>query len=256
MIRVITRIFQLFYCLYAFVLFVTLLLLISPVILLALLLQQPASGNLTIRISRFWSDAWLFLIGIRHVNIEQQPIDAGQHYVFVANHISYLDIPLIFQAIRHNMIRVLGKVEMSRIPVFGSLYRLAVVMVDRSNAEKRARSVVVLKKMLAQNISIFIFPEGTFNETGFPLKAFYDGAFRVAIETQTAIKPIVFLDAKDLMHYSSVWNLRPGVSRSVILPAIPVEGLTLADLDTLKKQVYDLMESTIIEYSKSNASPN
>jgi 1-acyl-sn-glycerol-3-phosphate acyltransferase len=256
MIRFISRIFQFLYCLYAFVLFVTLLLLISPVILIALLLQQPASGNLTIRISKFWSDAWLFLIGIRHVNIEQQPIDAGQHYVFVANHISYLDIPLIFQAIRHNMIRVLGKVEMSRIPVFGSLYRLAVVMVDRSNAEKRAKSVLVLKKMLAQNISIFIFPEGTFNETGFPLKTFYDGAFRVAIETQTAIKPIVFLDSKDLMHYSSVWNLRPGVSRSVILPAIPVEGLTLADLDALKKQVYDLMESTIIEYSKTNASPN
>lgn len=252
----ITAIFRILYCLYAFLLFVALLLLISPGILIALLLQQPAGGNLTIHLSKWWSDVWLFFIGIRHVNIEQEPIETGRHYVFVANHISYLDIPLIFQAIRNNMIRVLGKVEMSRIPIFGSLYKLAVVMVDRSSAEKRAKSVVVLKKMLAKNVSIFIFPEGTFNETGFPLKSFYDGAFRVAIETQTAIKPIVFLDAHSLMHYSSVWKLRPGISRAVICPAVPVDGLTLADIDTLKKQVYDLMESTIIEYSKSNAAPN
>lgn len=256
MIRVLAKIFQVFYCLYAFALFVALLLVISPGILIALLLQQPAGGNLTIRLCMLWSDVWLFLIGIRHINIEKEPIEKSQHFVFVANHISYLDIPLIFQAIRHNMIRVLGKVEMSRIPVFGSLYKLAVIMVDRSNAEKRAKSVVVLKKMLAKNISIFIFPEGTFNETGFPLKSFYDGAFRVAIETQTAIKPIVFLDANSLMHYSSVWKLRPGFSRAVILPAVSVAGLTLADLETLKKQVFDLMESTIIEFSKSNASPN
>jgi hypothetical protein len=58
------------------------------------------------------------------------------------------------------------------------------------------------------------------------------------------------------MHYSSVWKFRPGLSRAVILPAVPVTGLTLADIDILKKQVYELMESTIIEYSKSNASPN
>jgi 1-acyl-sn-glycerol-3-phosphate acyltransferase len=256
MIRVIARVFQILYCIYAFVLFVAILFLISPGILIALMMQQPASGNLTIRLSKFWSDAWLFLIGIRHVNIEKEPIETNQHYVFVANHISYLDIPLIFQAIRHNMIRVLGKAEMSRIPVFGTLYKLAVILVDRSSAEKRAKSVLVLKKMLAKNVSIFIFPEGTFNETGFPLKSFYDGAFRVAIETQTAIKPIVFLDANHLMHYSSVWKFRPGLSRAVILPAVPVNGFTLADVDILKKQVYELMESTIIEYSKSNASPN
>lgn len=256
MISVIARIFRILYCVYAFVLFVALLFLISPGVIIALMMQQPASGNLIIRLSKRWSDVWLFLIGIRHVNIEKQPIDTNQHYVFVANHISYLDIPMIFQAIRHNMFRVLGKAEMSRIPVFGTLYKLAVILVDRSSQEKRTKSVVVLKKMLAKNVSIFIFPEGTFNETGFPLKSFYDGAFRVAIETQTAIKPIVFLDDKDLMHYSSVWSLRPGVSRAIILPAVPAEGLTLADLETLKKQVYDLMESTIIEYSKSNASPN
>ena len=254
--RLLLKLIHLLYCLYAFLLFVALLLVLSPGILIAMAMRQPAGGNLIIRLSKFWSDTWLLLIGIRHRNIVVEPIQPGDHYVFVANHISYLDIPLIFKAIRGKLFRVLGKAEMSRIPVFGSFYRLAVVLVDRSNPEKRARSVAVLKKVLQQNISIFIFPEGTFNETGFPLKSFYDGAFRVAIETSTPVKPIVFLDANRLMHYSSVWKLRPGLSRAVILPAVPVEGYTLEEVDRFKKLVYELMESTIIEYTKPHAAAN
>jgi 1-acyl-sn-glycerol-3-phosphate acyltransferase len=230
------------------------LLLIFPGVLLAMFFGQPLGGNLIIHLSRFWSDLWFFVIGIYHKNIVVEPISKKRHYVFVANHISYLDIPLIFQAIRRNNFRVLGKYEMSRIPVFGILYRLAVVLVDRASAEKRARSVANLKKVLDQNISIFLFPEGTFNESGLPLKSFYDGAFRIAIETNTPIKPIVYLDAKSRLHYDSVWRLNPGKSRAVILPSVPVDGLTMADLDSLKKRVHHLMESTIIEYQKTNES--
>jgi 1-acyl-sn-glycerol-3-phosphate acyltransferase len=54
---------------------------------------------------------------------------------------------------------------------------LAVVLVDRSNPEKRAQSLRALKAAIAHKISIFIFPEGTFNLTQKPLKDFYDGAF-------------------------------------------------------------------------------
>ena len=49
-----------------------------------------------------------------------------------------------------------------------------------------------------------VFPEGTFNMTTQPLKEFYDGAFRVAIETQTPVKPVLFLDAYSRMHYESI----------------------------------------------------
>lgn len=252
MIHFSKRLLQYVYCLYAFIMFAAGLLLITPAILLAMVLGQPLGGNLIIHLSRFWSDLWFFLIGIYHKNLIVEPIATRKHYVFVANHISYLDIPLIFQAIRQSNFRVLGKYEMSRIPVFGLLYRLAVVMVDRSSAEKRARSVTNLKKILDQNISIFLFPEGTFNETGKPLKSFYDGAFRIAIETNTPIKPIVYLDANKRMHYHSIWSINPGRSRAIILPAIPVDGLTMADLEALKKQVHHVMESTIIEYQKTN----
>jgi 1-acyl-sn-glycerol-3-phosphate acyltransferase len=83
------------------------------------------------------------------------------------------------------------------------------------------------------------------------LKEFYDGAFKIAIETQTPIKPILFLDAYDRMHYESVFSIKPGKSRSVFLQEIPVAGLTLNDVDFLRDHAYKLMEEKLIEYKAS-----
>jgi 1-acyl-sn-glycerol-3-phosphate acyltransferase len=93
-----------------------------------------------------------------------------------------------------------------------------------------------------------MFPEGTFNETHLPLKEFYDGAFRLAIETQTPVKPVLFLDAYDRMHYKSVFTLTPGVSKSVFLDEISVEGLTLKDVSQLKQKVFQVMETALIRH--------
>ena len=137
---------------------------------------------------------------------------------------------------------------MSKVPVFGYIYKNAIVAVDRSSAEARARSVRQLKAVLRKNISIFIFPEGTFNETGRPLKDFYDGAFRLAIETQTPIKPLLFLDAYERMNYKNFFSLTPGISRSVFLGEVKVEGLTMRDVPALKQKVYSIMEAGLIAY--------
>jgi 1-acyl-sn-glycerol-3-phosphate acyltransferase len=248
MLKAIFKILQPVYLVWAYLTFVAGLFLIFPAVLFALLAGQPFAGNLVIKLCRAWSDGWLFLIGIRHRNIAESPVDPKRHYVFVANHISYLDIPLIFQAIRKNSIRVLGKIEMSKIPVFGVLYRLAVILIDRSSQTSRKKSIIKLQQVLNQNISIFIFPEGTFNETGHPLKHFYDGAFKIAIETQTPIKPLVFLDALDRFHYKSIFSLSPGKSRCVQLPEIPVEGYTHDDVAALKNATFDAMKACIEKY--------
>ena len=80
---------------------------------------------------------------------------------------------------------------MSKVPVFGFIYRNAIVTVDRSSTGNRAKSVRILKSIIKKGISVLVFPEGTFNMTNQPLKEFYDGAFRVAIETQTPVKPVL-----------------------------------------------------------------
>lgn len=241
------RALQYVYCCYAFLIFVLLMFITFPFVMLSLLFGKLTGGNIIYQLCRLWGNAWYLLIGIRHKEIYEHPHDRSRQYIFVANHISYMDIPPIVM-IAHQPVRVLGKYEMVKVPVFGWIYRAAVILVDRRSPDTRSRSVRALKSALKHHISIFIFPEGTFNETRNPLKQFYDGAFRIAIETQTPIKPVLFVDTLDRMHHRSLFELTPGMNRVVYLEEISVEGLILKDIPALKNKVYDMMEEGLKRY--------
>jgi 1-acyl-sn-glycerol-3-phosphate acyltransferase len=238
------------YILYALILFVLFMILILPGVFIASFFGRIRGGNTIYRLCNYWADIWFFLVGIRHLNYYESPHDFSRQYIFVANHISYLDAALIAKSIRQP-VRPLGKIETSKIPLFGFIYQKAIVTVDRTNAENRANSVRILKSILKRGISIFIFPEGTFNETGQPLKNFFDGAFKIAIETQTPIKPVLFLDAFDRMNNNSVFSLSPGRCRSIFLDEIPVDGYTMKQVGELKKKVHHLMEQKLLDYNAS-----
>jgi 1-acyl-sn-glycerol-3-phosphate acyltransferase len=249
--RYILRFISILFTVYAFLIFIGFLLLIFPLVVIASSFGKIGGGNFIYRLCHLWADFFLLMIGIFHRNIYESPHGRSRHYVFVFNHISYMDIPVLLKTIRWQHIRVLGKAEMGKIPIFGFLYRCAAVMVERGDPEKRAKSVEQLKSVLRKGISIVIAPEGTFNMTHKPLKEFYDGAFRIAIEAQTPIKPVLFLDAYDRMGYESIFSITPGRSRSVYLEEIPVDGLTLDDVDFLREKVYTIMEEKLIEYKAS-----
>ncbi len=235
------------YSIYALLVFIFWMFVALPFVFIALLFGTVKGGNLIYRICKIWAFCWYCCIGIWHRNIYEVAHDASKQYIFVANHISYMDIPPIVLTMNQPY-RVLGKYEMVKYPVFGWIYKAAVILVDRSNAEKRAKSVRALKAALAKGISIFIFPEGTFNETDAVLKTFFDGAFRLAIENQTPIKPLLFIDTIRRMHYSSLFSLTPGPNRVVYLETIPVDGLTMNDVTTLKQQVFDAMAAGLQRY--------
>jgi len=241
---------QWLYCIYALVLFVSIMLLLFPFMLIASLFGRINGGNMIYRLCMLWGDIWFFLIVIYHRNYYEQPLDKHKQYIFVGNHISFLDAPIIVKTLRQP-IRALGKTEMAKVPVFGFIYKYAVVRVDRSSADNRAKSIRNMKSILKKGISIVVFPEGTFNMTGNPLKDFYDGAFRVAIDAQMPIKPFLFLDTYDRMNYRSLFSLTPGKNRAVFLEEIPVEGLTQTDLPLLKQKVYALMDKKLREYNAS-----
>lgn len=249
--RYLLRFISAIFTIYAALVFIAFLLIIFPLVIIASFFGKIRGGNFIYWLCRVWTDFFFLVIGIFHRNIYEAPHDESKQYVFVFNHISYMDIPVIFKTIRWQNIRVLGKAEMGKIPIFGFLYRCAVVMVERRDPQKRARSVIQLKSVLKKGISIVIAPEGTFNMAHRPLKEFYDGAFKVAIETQTPIKPLLFLDTYDRMGYESVFSVRPGRSRSVYLQEVPVDGLTTHDVDFLKEKVYKIMEDKLVEYKAS-----
>ena len=239
------------YSVYAFCLFLILMVLFLPFIFISSLWGKVKGGNVVYNICKLWGDIWMFLIGMVHINIYESTYDPRKQYIFVANHISYMDVPIMMKVMRKQNFRILGKHEMAKIPLFGFIYKSAVVMVDRGNAKHRAESIRILMSVIRKNISVFIFPEGTFNETKHPLKNFYDGAFRVAVETQTPIKPIVFLNTYDLYPYHNFLGLKPGKSRAVFLEEISTTGMTIKDVPSLKETVYQKMEACLIKYKAS-----
>jgi 1-acyl-sn-glycerol-3-phosphate acyltransferase len=219
-----------------------------PFIAVASLFGRVKGGNIIYVICRFWADTCMFLWAIRHKNIFETPHDPEHPCIFVFNHISYMDIPVLLCAFRYQRIRVLGKAEMSKIPIFGFIYKNAVVSVDRSDVAHRAKSVQVLKSVLRKNISIVLAPEGTFNMSDRPLKEFYNGAFRIALETKTPIRPVLFLDAYDRLHHRSIFTLTPGRSRAIYLEEINVEQFGPADTGLLKELVFQVMEQALVKY--------
>jgi 1-acyl-sn-glycerol-3-phosphate acyltransferase len=239
------------YTIYALFWFTVFTLLAFPLALIFSFFGKRRGGNLICYMGRIWADIWYFMLGIRHVNIFESSYDPSRNYVFLFNHISYMDIPCLFKAIRKQPFRVLAKEEIKKIPVFGFIYSRGAVMVDRGNTVRRAKSVRILKSLLKHHISIGIFPEGTFNETGKPMKSFYDGAFRVAIETQTPVKPVLFLDNYTLLNYHELLSLKHGKSRAVFLEEISPEGYSLQQISLFKQKVYGIMETKLKEYQVS-----
>ncbi len=244
----IIRFFQILYCLYALIVFASLTVLSAIALLFLLPFGKAKLGNRIYKVCRYWAKTWYLFIGIRHKEIFEAPHHFGKPHVFVSNHNSYMDIPPIVQ-LKHRPIRALGKFESSKIPVFGWVYQAAVIMVDRSNPEKRAQSLRNLKAALHKHISIFIFPEGTFSMTEEkPLKSFFNGAFKLAIEMQVPIQPILMIDAVDRMHFDSVFTLTPGLNRVVYLKTIDVSNYTLNDMELLKEKVYQIMDEGMRRY--------
>lgn len=245
--QVLLRPLQWIYSIYAFITFVAIMLVIFPFAIAASFFGRIRGGNMIIRLCMLWADIWFPLIFVFHKRVYEAQHDKKQSYIFVSNHISYLDAAIVVKAFRQPL-RPLGRIELSRVPVFGYIYRKAIVTVDRSDAEHRAESVRILKSIIRKGISVLVFPEGTFNMTHQPLKDFYEGAFRVAIETQTPVKPVLFLDAYSRLNYRSLFSLTPGRSRIVYLGEIPVEGLTITDVTKLKEKVFAVMEEKLREY--------
>ena len=249
--KILIDLWKFIFTLYGFVCFIAGLLFIFPFVIVASFYGKIKGGNFIYKICKYWADAVLFLCGIFHRNIYETPHNSSKPYVFVFNHVSYMDIPVLMKTIRKQHFRILGKAEMAHIPLFGFVYRQVVVLVDRSNVEKRVKSVLQLKSIIKKNISVVIAPEGTFNMSAQPLKEFYDGAFKVAIETQTPIKPILFLDDYDRLNPNAIFSLTPGRTRAVFLDEVSVAGLTASDVKMLKEKVYKIIEQKLIYYNAS-----
>ncbi len=142
----------------------------------------------------------------------------------------------------------MAKKELLKIPVFGWIARGACVIVDRSSSESKKKSLEKLKETLEHGISILLFAEGTQNRSKEPLQPFKDGAFRIAIDTQKPILPMVVVGAGKLMPPGTI-KMRPGLIKIFVGPEISVADLSTDNTQSLKLKTYDAMKA-MIEHQK------
>ena len=135
--------------------------------------------------------------------------------------------------------KTIAKVEMTRTPVFGIIYRLGSVLVDRKSEKSRRESYAKMKEVLAMGLHMCIYPEGTRNKTTEPLKAFHDGAFRLALDTRKPIIPAVVFNTKKVMPVGKGFFLLPHRLRLDFLEPVAVQENDTIEL--LKGKLFRIM---------------
>lgn len=243
------KFFGAIYLAYGLIVFFAVMILFLPFIIITSFIPNKLGSTIPFFFLRCWSYIFSYLTLFFYRVHGAEKINKSQPYIYVPNHGSYLDATAVVIA-APTAFKPLGKIEMSKIPLFGFIYKRVVVMVDRSTKESRSESVEKLKLVLQKGISILIFPEGTMNRTPHVLKDFYDGAFRIAIETKTPIAPFVVLNARNLMPRNNPLNVRPGIMDIVFADPIDVSDYSSDDLESLKLRVYKLMEEMILSHQK------
>ena len=195
---------------------------------------------------KFWSWIFSMLTFIHYSFVGRENFHKGKSYIYVSNHTSFLDIPGLCLMIPGEF-RPLAKKELLKIPVFGWIAQSAAIIVDRSSGESRKKSMDKLKRIKLEGLSILIFAEGTQNRTKEALQPFKDGAFRIAIDTQEPILPMVVVGAGPLMPPGRL-QMKPGNVKVVVAPEIPTSGLTYNDIPQLKQQTVEVMKGLILKH--------
>ena len=193
-----------------------------------------------------WSDLILFFMGMFPRRNKKLVTKPGFAYIFVANHISMIDVMLLVSTVKKNPLVFIGKKELEKIPIFGYVYKKTMILVDRSSNESKKQVFEQTKEKLMTGISIGIFPEGTVPELEVELAPFKHGAFTMAIEHQVPIVPITFLDNKKRFPWSFGGLLggskgSPGRLRVKIHDPIDTKGMIKEDRIKLSNDVRELM---------------
>lgn len=167
---------------------------------------------------RGWSKAFSILAFIPIKIINRPSREEALGHIYISNHTSFLDAIAIVQGIP-GAIKPLGKIEILKIPIVGTIIGRFSVMVNRKDKESRHESVEALKSAADSNNAIMIFPEGTMNRTDQLLQKFYEGAFRISDETGLPIRPIVLKNGGRLLPPGKL-RLIPGQITLEFGPAI------------------------------------
>ena len=176
------------------------------------------------------------------------PKNKRHPYVVVSNHESFVDMLLI----SHLKIEMkwLSKESILKIPLVGWMMKMSgdisLVRGDRSSGAEALR---VCEEWLNRKMSVMIFPEGTRSEDG-EIRAFKDGAFRLAISTGTPILPLAVHGTRTALRKHD-WRMGDTDAEVRVMEPISTEGMTEADIPVLRERVRDLIIAEVAKMSNA-----
>lgn len=205
--------------------------------LLTAVIPDPKGMHYFIKIAQVWMKIWLNLVGCPVTIKGAEYFEKGKTYIVTCNHTSLLDAPISSPFIP-GANQTIAKKEFASVPLFGWYYKRGAVIVDRKSDASRRKSFELMKAALDKGFHMCIYPEGTRNRTGAPLKKFYDGAFKLAINTGYSIIPAVILNTGKALPSNRFFYMLPYKLSIHFLAPIESVGKTAEEL---KNEVYHIM---------------
>lgn len=181
-----------------------------------------------------WARAILGTAGATVELIGAERLPAGP-VVIMANHVSYLDVPALFDKLPYEL-RFVAKKELQYVPFFGwATKALGHIFIDRGNSRQARASLDRGAAEIRAGASVVIFPEGTRSNDG-RLLPFKKGGFVLAIKSGVPIVPVAICGVRDVLPKGATFA-EPGVIRLRVQPPIDTRGYTLETKETLMADV-------------------
>ena len=197
------------------------------------------TGNPVHLVARYWARGILFVSRVKVTVNGLANIDPSQSYVYMSNHQSNFDIPVLLAHLPVQF-RWLAKAELFKIPLFGRAMRGAgYVKIDRFNQESAFESINEAARKMKNGVSVMIFPEGTRSRDG-NIRSFKKGGFVMAVDAGVPIVPVILLGTWTLMAKSSLKINTGDVSLNIKTP-IATTDYTRDNKDDLIKSVRDVI---------------
>jgi len=192
------------------------------------------TGERQQNIARLWSRMILWTVGAK-VQVEGlDKIDISKPQVYVVNHLSAFDIPVLYSYLPFQF-RILAKKELFRYPFMGwHLRRSGQIPVVLENPKASVRSLNLAVAAIRKGNSLVIFPEGGRTPNG-QLQPFMGGAFYAAVKAQVDVIPIVLIGTYEMLKMNS-FHIKPGSVQMVVGAPISTAGMSTRDIAKITEQ--------------------
>lgn len=250
--RIIMGVFGLIWKLYIAVAFTVTALIMYPVIVP--FLWSERNKKRAFKLFVFWSRFLSVLIFTFGPKANTKDVPEGPK-IILANHISYLDIFLMYSILPNEPFIFLGKSELLSYPLIKTYFKRYNIPVHRGHRIKSARSIVEAVDKIDKGWSVMIFPEGQIPDDNRPqMVQFKKGAFQIAKLSGLPILPITFVNNHKLFSIPTEWLglARPGISKYFIHPIISANEVEKLDIEELTEKCFNIINGPVLEMTNKS----